>query len=86
MARDIDQWLEGLDLGRYAEAFADNEIDLDALPYITEEDLKEIGGALVACPKPGRGQAPASTGRMASTTANPHPLCRRIGRALPFLL
>ena len=48
MARDIGQWLEGLGLGRYAEAFADNEIDLDALPHITEEDLKEIGVALGA--------------------------------------
>ena len=48
MARDIGQWLEGLDLGRYAEAFADNEIDLDALPHITGEDLKEIGVELGA--------------------------------------
>ncbi len=27
MARDIGEWLDGLGLGRYAEAFADNEID-----------------------------------------------------------
>ena len=33
-------------LGRYVEVFADNEIDLHALPHITEEDLKEIGVAL----------------------------------------
>ncbi len=31
MARDIGEWLAGLGLGRYAEAFADNEIDLDAV-------------------------------------------------------
>ncbi len=48
MARDIGEWLEGLGLGRYAEAFADNEIDLHALPHNTEEDLKEIGVALGA--------------------------------------
>jgi len=48
MARDIGEWLEGFGLGRYAEAFADNEIDLHALPHITEEDLKEIGVALGA--------------------------------------
>jgi class 3 adenylate cyclase/tetratricopeptide (TPR) repeat protein len=48
MSRGIDQWLDGLGLGRYAEAFADNEIDLHALPHITEEDLKEIGVALGA--------------------------------------
>ncbi len=48
MARDIGEWLDGLGLGRYAEAFADNEIDLPALPHITEQDLKEIGVALGA--------------------------------------
>ncbi|MCZ6522454.1 MAG: AAA family ATPase [Alphaproteobacteria bacterium] len=48
MARDIGEWLEGLGLDRYAEAFADNEIDLRALPHITEEDLKEMGVALGA--------------------------------------
>ncbi len=48
MARDIGEWLEGLGLGRYAEAFKENEIDLDALPHITEEDLKDIGVALGA--------------------------------------
>jgi class 3 adenylate cyclase len=48
VSRGIDQWLKGLGLGRYAEAFADNEIDLHALPHITEEDLKEVGVALGA--------------------------------------
>ena len=48
MAHDIGEWLEGLGLGRYAEAFADNEIDLRTLPHITEDDLREIGVALGA--------------------------------------
>ncbi len=48
MARDIGEWLEGLGLGRYTEAFTDNEIDLHALPHITEDDLKDIGVALGA--------------------------------------
>ncbi len=48
MAADIRKWLEGLRLDKYAEAFAENEIDLDALPHITEDDLKEIGVALGA--------------------------------------
>jgi class 3 adenylate cyclase/predicted ATPase len=48
MARDIGEWLESLGLGRYVESFADNEIDLHALPHITEDDLKEIGVALGA--------------------------------------
>jgi len=46
MARDISEWLENLGLGKYAEVFAENEIDLAALPHVTEEDLKEIGVAL----------------------------------------
>jgi class 3 adenylate cyclase/tetratricopeptide (TPR) repeat protein len=48
MARDISEWLEDLGLGKYADAFAENEIDFDALPHVTEEDLKEIGIALGA--------------------------------------
>ncbi len=48
MAGDVSEWLEGLGLGRYADAFGENEIDLDALPYITEDDLKDIGVALGA--------------------------------------
>ena len=48
MAHEIGEWLDRLGLGRYAEAFADNEIDLDALPHITVEDLEKIGVALGA--------------------------------------
>ncbi len=48
MARNISEWLEHLGLGKYANAFAENEIDFDALPHVTEEDLKEIGIALGA--------------------------------------
>ena len=48
MVRGIGEWLEGLGLGRYAQAFAENEIDFGALEYITEDDLKDIGVALGA--------------------------------------
>jgi class 3 adenylate cyclase/tetratricopeptide (TPR) repeat protein len=40
---DIAAWLAGLGLQKYAEAFAANEIDLAALPHLTEGDLKELG-------------------------------------------
>ena len=40
---DIDRWLEGVGLGRYADAFAAQEIDLDTLAHLTESDLKEMG-------------------------------------------
>ncbi len=60
MARDIDEWLEDLGLGRYADTFAENEIDLDALLHVTEEDLKEIGIALGARRKQSRSLNPKS--------------------------
>ncbi len=34
MARDISERLEDLGLGKYADAFAENEIDFDALPHV----------------------------------------------------
>ena len=43
MADDIAQWLEGLGLGQYAEAFAENDIESKNLPRLTEDDLKELG-------------------------------------------
>jgi hypothetical protein len=46
VAADIREWLEGLGLGKYTEAFAENEIDLDAARDLTENDLKELGIAM----------------------------------------
>ena len=44
---DVGDWLRSLDLGRYEQAFRDNEIDEQILPSLTAEDLKEIGVAPV---------------------------------------
>src|SRR6516225_6182785 len=44
---DIEVWLQGLGLERYAPAFRDNEIDWEVLPKLTSEDLGEIGVAAV---------------------------------------
>jgi class 3 adenylate cyclase/predicted ATPase len=44
---DIGSWLCGLGLERYTQAFRDNEIDLDLLPHLTTDDLKDLGVALV---------------------------------------
>ena len=43
MADEIAHWLEGLGLGQYAQAFAENDIELKNLPRLTEDDLKELG-------------------------------------------
>lgn len=40
---DVASWLAELGLGRYAGLFAVNEVDFEALQYLTEEDLKGIG-------------------------------------------
>ena len=41
----VADWLKGLDLGRYAQAFADNDIDLALAATLADADLKEIGVA-----------------------------------------
>jgi hypothetical protein len=46
MADNIGNWLEKLGLGKYAPVFIASEIDLDTLPYITDEALEKIGVAL----------------------------------------
>lgn len=40
---DIDQWLDALGLGQYAQAFAQNDIDPSVLSQLTDADLKELG-------------------------------------------
>ena len=42
----VDQWLEEIGLGQYAELFAEHHIDLDVLPDLTETDLAQLGIAL----------------------------------------
>ena len=43
---DVASWLRGLGLERYEAAFRDNEIDLEALPKLTADDLKDLGVVL----------------------------------------
>ncbi len=46
MSVDIEQWLENLGLGQYAEIFRSNDIDFRALVYLNDSDLKELGVSL----------------------------------------
>jgi class 3 adenylate cyclase/tetratricopeptide (TPR) repeat protein len=41
--RDIAQWLDQLGLAQYAALFGENAVDLDVLPDLTEQDLKDLG-------------------------------------------
>lgn len=43
---DIATWLERIGFGKYAAAFAENDISPDLLPHLTEEHLKELGVSL----------------------------------------
>ena len=40
---DIATWLHGLGLSEYEQAFRENAIELELLPQLTADDLKEIG-------------------------------------------
>ena len=39
----VDDWLGALGLDRYCALFAENGIDMDTIPVLTEDDLKELG-------------------------------------------
>ena len=43
MSGDIARWLEGLGLGRYADTFARNDIDLEVVAELSDDDLKDLG-------------------------------------------
>src|SRR5271170_5232889 len=42
----IEDWLNGLGLGKYSKVFAENDIDLRALPHLNAADLQELGVSL----------------------------------------
>ena len=42
----IETWLRSLGLERYEPAFRENEIDWEALPKLTAEDLRDLGVVL----------------------------------------
>src|ERR1700752_3349948 len=44
---NMAEWLRGLGLERYEQAFRENRIEADVLPSLTVEDLKDLGVTLV---------------------------------------
>jgi class 3 adenylate cyclase len=44
--QQIADWLEKLNLGQYAQRFAENDIDVSVLPHLTDADLEKIGVSL----------------------------------------
>jgi hypothetical protein len=43
---DIRRWLEQHGLDKYSEVFAENAVDVDVLPELTEEHFKALGVAI----------------------------------------
>jgi hypothetical protein len=39
--QQIADWLEKLGLGQYAQRFAENGIDIAAVPHLTDQDLRK---------------------------------------------
>ena len=46
MSDELRCWLEQIGLAQHAETFAASDIDLDVLPELSDEDLKELGLSL----------------------------------------
>ncbi len=46
MARNVGEWLGQLGLGKYAEAFAENDIEFEVLSELSDDDLCELGLSL----------------------------------------
>jgi class 3 adenylate cyclase len=43
---DLRTWLDEVGLGEHADLLAENDIELDVLPHLTESDLRELGLSL----------------------------------------
>ena len=71
MPDEVKNWLEKHGLGKYAEVFAKNEIDFQALPRLSEEDLKELGLPLGA-----RRNLQAAIQQLSEEEAKPLPTVR----------
>jgi len=44
--KEISDWLKNLGMPEHTKPFAENKVDLSALRYLTDQDLKDIGVAL----------------------------------------
>ena len=43
VTHEVGDWLDALGLGQYAQVFAENGIDFDVLPDLTDRDLEKLG-------------------------------------------
>ena len=43
---DLKAWLERLGLGQHVQVLTENDVDLDVLPHLSDDDLKDLGLSL----------------------------------------
>src|SRR5215470_10821996 len=73
--QEIADWLDKLGMSQYARRFTENDIDVRALRYLTDQDLKDIGVSLghrrrmLAAISELAGAAPATPGPTTTTAA-----------------
>ncbi len=46
MAHNVGEWLQQLGLGKYAEAFAENDVEFEVLSELRDDDLSQLGLSL----------------------------------------
>ncbi len=46
MAHNVGEWLLQLGLGKYAEAFAENDVEFEVLSELSDDDLTQLGLSL----------------------------------------
>ena len=44
--QQITDWLKKLGMSEYRERFVENDVDISVLPYLTDQDLKDLGVSL----------------------------------------
>src|SRR5262245_30528341 len=69
----ITQWLEQLGLSQYAEVFAENDVDLEALRLLNDAELERLGVSLGHRKKLLRAIGEFSEGRTPAPGAAPSP-------------
>ena len=46
MAHNVGEWLLQLGLGKYAETFAENDVEFEVLSELSDDDLSQLGLSL----------------------------------------
>jgi hypothetical protein len=76
VAENFSQWLEQHGLGQYAQVFADNKIDFDVLPHLSDDHIEKLGSPLgdrLRLQAAIKGLSPVEPPIRPNTSAEPHP-------------